>query len=458
MLSIPTPFRRVLAGAAFISLVASAGAASAATAEEAELLKTTLTPLGGERAGNKEGTIPPWTGGWSTPTPGFVNGGRRSDPFAGDKPLYVITSKNMAQYADKLSDGTKAMLQKYPQTFRVDVYPSRRTAAAPQWIYDNTFKNATRAKLVDGAAGPQPEGAFGGTPFPIPKSGAEVMWNHKLTYRLGAFHESATNYVVQANGKAVMVSDYDNDFDQPYYWKNGDPAKAAVYQLTRSINTGPPIRAGEAIVIHVNIDEADTQAWVFLTGQRRVRKLPNSCCDTPTPFSSGLVAFDELSVFTGDMSRFNWKLIGKREMIIPYNSNRSFIPEHDSEMITGAHLNPDHVRWELHRVWVVDATLAPNKRHTSPHSRYYIDEDTWWAVLSDRWDARGQLSRMNLLLPVVMPDVPATMRSVIAMYDLVGGTAYIGSLYNSKSEQIKTVASYPASIFSPDALAADGAR
>ena len=58
------------------------------TADEAAQLKTTLTPMGAERAGNKEGTIPAWTGGYTTPVPGFKNGGRRGDPFASDKPLF----------------------------------------------------------------------------------------------------------------------------------------------------------------------------------------------------------------------------------------------------------------------------------------------------------------------------------------------------------------------------------
>src|SRR5436190_22623328 len=142
---------------------------SAVSAEEAAKLKSELTPLGGEKAGNKEGTIPAWNGGYTTPVPGDKPGGRRGDPFKDDKPLFSITAKNMDQYADKLTDGTKAMLKKYPDSYRVDVYPTRRTAAAPQWVYDNTLKNATRAKLN----GDLVEGAYGGIPFPVAKNGAE---------------------------------------------------------------------------------------------------------------------------------------------------------------------------------------------------------------------------------------------------------------------------------------------
>lgn len=436
-----------------------AGAAMAAvSADEAATLKSTLTPVGAEKAGNKDGTIPAWTGGFTTPTPGFKNGGRRPDPFASDKPVYSITAKNMAQYADKLTDGTKAMLEKYPETFRVEVYPTKRTFAAPQWFYEKTFKNATHVKTVEGGAGPRPEGASGGVPFPIPKNGVEVMLNHQLVWTPENMHEVAKNFTVASNGQSVMVSHYENYFTHPYNGLNSDAAEGQWWMKVRSTNLGPAIRAGESIVTHFNVDESKTQTWVYLTGQRRVRKLPNSCCDTPTPFSAGLISFDELGTFEGDMSRFDWKLLGKKEVVIPYNSNRTMVPTKTADVIKGRHLNPDHVRWELHRVWVVEATLKDGKRHTSPKSRYYVDEDSWIAVLGDRWDAQGKLARIAYTIPIAMPDVPAVMRSSFGVYDIINGTSYIGSLFNEESEQMRIDKPYSTSTFSPEAMAGEGIR
>lgn len=444
--------------ACLASTLLTCTAIAAVTADEAEALKSALTPVGAERGGNKDGSIPAWSGGFTTPTPGFKNGGKRPDPFAADKPLFSITAKSMAQYADKLTDGTKAMLEKYPDTYRVDVYPTKRTFSAPKWFYEKTFKNATQAKLVEGGAGPKPDGAIGGIPFPIPKSGAEVMINHQLAYRLENMHEKAKNFTIGTDGRPVMVSHYENYFSFPYNNKDVDSAESEWWMKVRSTSLGPAIRAGESITTHFNIDESKTQTWVYLTGQRRVRKLPNSCCDTPTPFSAGLISFDELATFGGDMSRFDWKLVGKKEILIPYNSNRTMIPKSTAEVITGRHLNPDHVRWELHRVWVVDATLKSGKRHTSPKSRYYVDEDTWYAVLGDRWDAQGKLARVAYTIPIAMPDVPTVMRSSFGVYDLINNTAYIGSLYNEESEQMRVDKAYPASKFSPDSMAAEGIR
>ncbi len=343
--------------AAMVAALCLAGPAVAqVSADQVAKLKTSLTPFGAEKAGNKDGTIPAWTGGHTTPIAGDVPGGRRGDPFKDEKPLFSISQKNVGQYADKLTDGAKAMLAKYPDSFRIDVYKTHRTAAAPQWVYDNIAKNATRARLN----GDLVEGAYGGVPFPIPSSGAEVMWNHILRWRGTAAQWQVTQYQLTSAGNAVLTTVGAADQQMPYYLPDGSPeefAKRGEYWMVRLVNNGPPIRAGEAIVGREQIDGSKSQSWVYLTGQRRVRKLPNPCCDTPTPATAGVMTFDEIESFTGRLDRFDWKLLGKQEMYIPYNGNRLLQPQKDEAVLSAHHLNPDHVRWELHRMWVVEATL-----------------------------------------------------------------------------------------------------
>jgi hypothetical protein len=448
--------------AAGLSLALALGASSAGaavTADEAASLKTTLMPLGGEKAGNKDGSIPAWTGGLTTPTPGFKNGGRRPDPFAADKPLYSITAKNAAEHAAKLPEGVKQMMQRFPNSFRVDVYPSRRTAAAPDYVYENTLRNATRAKIVDSPAGPVPEGAYGGIPFPIPKAGAEAMWNVLLRWRGESWYTEFNGYTLTPEGKRVVVLEARNDQQMPYYAPDGSLEKfSGEHWMVRSINTGPAIRAGEAITGREQLRGDKSQAWVYLTGQRRVRKLPNTCCDTPTPFSAGLVSFDEIEGFTGRLDHFDWKLVGKQEMLIPYNSNRSLVPLKDTDVIGERHLNPDHVRWELHRVWVVEANLKTGYRHTAPKSRYYIDEDSWVLAWGDRWDSKGQLARSVFVVPVAMPDIPAQVAVTWGTYDHISGGAFVNVVMNQQKQQYKIQKRYNDAVFTPDAMAGEGVR
>jgi hypothetical protein len=443
--------------AAALPLLAAVPAGAAVSAEEAAKLKSELTPLGGEKAGNKDGSIPAWTGGYTTPIPGDKPGGRRGDPFKDEKPLFSITAQNMEQYASKLTDGTKALLKKYPE-FRVDVYKTHRTAVAPQWVYDNTFKNATKGRMD----GDVPKDVYGGVPFPIPKSGLEVMWNHILRWRGTNWALPATQYLFTADGKTVMTTDGESERQMPYYFEGGSIAdvekRGDNYWRMRLVNIGPPIRAGDAIVGGPGMDPKNDAAWVYLTGQRRVRKLPNPCCDTPTPATAGNMMFDEIEVFTGRLDRFDWKLLGKQEVLVPYNVNRVLQPKTDAEVLGKAFIKPDYTRWELHRVWVVEANVRAGQRHQAPRSRYYCDEDTWGCVLADRWDEKGQLWRTLYQLNFVAPDIPATVSGAFGMVDLLSGLAHVVDLATSKAAQFPVKPRFPESVFSPEALAGESVR
>ncbi|MBK6714757.1 MAG: DUF1329 domain-containing protein [Burkholderiales bacterium] len=442
----------VLALAA-IGLMSSA--AAAVSADEAARLKGELTPFGAEKAGNKDGSIPAWAGGYTTPIPGFKNGGKRADPFAADKPLYQVTARNMAEHADRLTEGVKAMLKKYPDSFRVDVYPTRRTAAAPQWVYDNTARNAVKAELKD----LMPAGAYGGIPFPIPKNGAEAMWNHTLRWRGEAWHVAIKGIQGTGDGKHVTTAIASGDFQMPYYFKDGSADKFdGQFWSIRMLTSGPALRAGEGIVGREHLNGDKTQVWVYVTGQRRVRKVPNACCDSPTPASAGVSMFDQTDVFNGRLDRFDWKIVGKKEMLIPYNGNK-LLATPEAKALDKHHLASDAMRWELHRVWVIEANVAAGKRHLSPKRRYYLDEDTWIAVLADHWDANGQLWQMGFANPVVMPDLPATTSpQMFGFYDLISGAWYYDSALNDAAEQYKVVPRYADSVFTAESLTAEGVR
>ncbi|MRV70455.1 DUF1329 domain-containing protein [Duganella sp. FT92W] len=450
------PTLSVLAAALAIAASCVPGAMAAVSADEAAQLKTRLTPLGGERAGNKDGSIPEWEGGFKGGN--ARQGGRRTDPFANEKPLYVVTAQNLAQYATRLSEGQQAMFKKYPG-YRMEVYPTHRTAQAPQWVYDNTLANATRAKTVNN--GFAVEGAYGGVPFPIPKTGQEAMWNHNLRWQGEAYRSRINTWITTADGKKVQVSDSVVDIQMPYYYKEGslDSYKKEPY-LLRLVTNGPAQKAGEALLIRDPMDPVaiGRQSWQYLTGQRRVRKLPNAAYDTPSFVTSGVSNFDEIYVFSGAMDRYDWKLVGKREMLIPYNANKIFAPAKDSDAMAERHLNPEHVRWELHRVWEVEATLAAGKRHVIPKRRFYLDEDTWLAVLADGWDAKGQLWKTFWYLPIVAPDVPAVMAGPFGHYNLQSGDWIANNMMNEKPEQISVGKRQPESYFTPDALAGEGVR
>jgi len=439
------------------SLAIAPAALAGVSAEDANKLKTTLTPLGGERAGNKDGTIPPWEGGLTKPTPGYKNGDPRPDPFPGEKPSFAISAKNMAQYDAKLTDGVKALLKKYPD-FRLDVYPTHRTAAAPQYVYDNTFKNATRAKLSEGGHGT--EGAYGGIPFPIPKDANEVIQNFRLSW-IGHYTDAQVRvWVVTADGKRSMASGGVQTYRRQYYAPDDSLDKLDGYHtLLKFVATEPGSKAGEAILVHDNLNaSAQRSVWQYLVGQRRVRKAPSVGYDTPDSVTSGIGLFDEAFMLLGPIDKHDLKLVGKKEIYVPYNNNRAATAK-VAELVTPNTLNPSQVRWELHRVWEVEATLQAGKRHVVPKRKYYIDEDSWQILLVDGWDGKGDLWRISYTLTLTAPDLPALLGNVMwGGYDLQSGAYFLNMASNELPTQYKTVPPIPKSAFSPEALANEGTR
>ena len=428
------------------------------SSQEAAELKSRLTPVGAERAGNAEGTIPAWTGG-ATSTPGYVSGTPRPDTFAGDKPLFSITARNFHDYEERLPEGAKALFAKQPD-YRMDVYPTHRTAAAPAWVYDNIFRNATRAHAAPEGIAYGVEGAAGGIPFPIPKNGFEAMWNHLLAFWGPAREVTVSTYIVPAGGTAEKASTYKEIADFPYYYEGATPESVGPYYFkTLHQAVAPAARAGEAYLNWqpLNIRRNGFAAWRLLPGEHRVRKAPGISYDVPDADAAGFVSLDEYYVFFGGLDRYTFKLLGKKEVYVPYNNNRLYARP-VTDILGRDHANPDHLRYELHRVWVVDGTLASGAHDIVAHRRLYLDEDSWMAVYSDSWDEKGRLWKFGQATMYLMPDVPAMIVGSQFVYDLLeGGYAY-GFAFNGEAAAYKVTAPHPASLFTPESLSARSVR
>lgn len=438
---------------AVATLCAVGSVNAAVSVEEANKLGTSLTPIGAEMAGNEEGTIPSYTGGLTELPAGFEPGsGIRPDPFSDEKPMFSITAENMDQYADKLTEGVKALMKQYP-SYRIDVYPTHRTAAVPGFVAENTRKCATTATTSDG--GLSMSGCQGGVPFPIPKDGFEIMWNHLTRFVGVALTHSYKARYVPASGSfyATAGATYYSEF--PYY---GEGDSNILWKGKTYINT-PPRRAGENLlaVDPLNIYKDGRVAHMYLPGQRRVKLAPTIAFDTPRPSSGGISTYDDQYIFQGSMERFDFKLIGKKEVFIPYNTYKMNYHTTANELFTPTQLNPDVVRWELHRVWVVEATLREGSRHIYSKRRFYVDEDTWTALTSDQYDMRGDLWRVGFAYQAPSYEVPAPMAEAHGFYDLDAG-AYEMTFWTAEDGGVRYIDPLPAREWSPQSLSGSGIR
>lgn len=402
-------------------------AQAAITAEEAARLGTELTPMGADPAGNAAGTIPAWTGGMTTPPPGFKPGSDYINPFADEKPLYVITAANMAEHEQYLTEGTKALLKRFPDSYEVPVYTTHRTAALPQHVYDQIKIDAQSVELVDNGDGIINVGK-GRTPFPIPKTGVELLWNLGSRYFGDDLVMNSSNFPVQSNGAYTAVKTRQWKAWAPALFDDQEFGIKVFYEMF-----SPASVAGLKIVTHEpnNMAQTARQTWTFNPGQRRVLRAPEISYDTPISGSDGLVTNDATDCFGGAKDRYDWTLVGKQEMIVPYNNydlNANSTPV--SDIIGPKHINPEFTRYELHRVWVVDANLRDGKRNIFSKRRFYFDEDSYNCAGVDMYDGRGELWRVIVPSVIQMYDHPVPLMRAEAHYDLQANRYYAGYVSN----------------------------
>ena len=384
------------AGAALLlGCVLASPAAADVTADQIARLGADLTPLGGERAGNAAGTIPEWTGGITEPPAGYVLGEHHRDPYAGDQPLFVISAANLDEHRERLSIGHQRMLEAY-STFEIPLYQTRRSASVPQRIYDATRSVAATAQLVDDGNGVG--GAAIGIPFPIPGNGLEVIWNHLLRYR-GETVECVIGQAAVTRGGDYTMVKYGLEIELRYSLPGmTEEGLDNTMVLFKQKVLAPARLAGDILLVHETMNQVrePRNAWTYNPGQRRVRRAPNVAYDNPGTTTDGLRTADQFDMFNGAVDRYEWRLLGKREMYVPYNAYKLHSDELAfTDILTPLHVNPEHLRYELHRVWVVEATLREGATHIYKRRTLYVDEDSWQILLADIYDNRDQLWRVS---------------------------------------------------------------
>ncbi|MCW8865725.1 MAG: DUF1329 domain-containing protein [Colwellia sp.] len=430
------------------------------SAEDAGKLGKELTPMGAVQAANKDGSIPEWTGGIKQAPAGYKVGDHHLDPYPNDKVQNTITAKNVADYKDLLTPGQMKLFSTYPDTFKMNVYPTRRSASYPEHVYQAVKDNATRAELVEGGNGIK--NAAVGIPFPIPENGLEAIWNHIVRYRGEAIVRQGGQAAPTASGNYTYVG-FDDQLLLPYDVKGVTPAdleKTNILFKFKQKVTEPARLAGTALLVHETMDQIKTprQAWTYNTGQRRVRRAPNVAYDAPGSASDGLRLTDDFDMYNGAPNRYNWTLKGKQELLIPYNDYRlhSDKVKYD-DIIQPGHINPDLVRYEKHRVWVVEANLKDNTRHTYKKRVFYIDEDSWQVAIADIYDNRDELYRVAIAHGLNYYEVP-TQWSTLEVYHDFQSRRYIAMGLDNEAKMYDFSVQLKEKDFTPSALRREGRR
>jgi hypothetical protein len=487
---------------AFICLQAQA----TATAEEAARLGKDLTAVGAVRAGSADGSIPEWTGPVNFPDElkkfryADLEGIRKkldelrpqAQPLADKaleyaeagefdkaqlelqkviailppdlekkaqvaqdqianaaKPIFTITKDNLAKYAGRLTEGHRALFERYP-TYKMNVYTPIRSAFYPDAIYAATARNATRASLTGTDT---IKGAELGFPFPIPKSGAEVIWNHKLKFRGSGAVRYNDQAIVKPDGTYKLTKVIEDVKFKYANLKERDTQSNNILAYYLQNVIAPPRVAGQMILVHESSGQGSGRiAYIYSPGLGRVNRAPDVGYDNPSPGTDGEQFNDQVDVFNGALDRYDWKLIGKKDIYIPYNSYLINAPVLKyAQMFKPLHLNQALARYELHRVWIVEANLRQGLRHQFKKRRFYVDEDSWCIAAVEDYDNRDQLWKVQEAHLLTAPFVPTVTGIPEVTYDLLSRRYFATALLN-EGTITNWEATFPDNHFDPSNL------
>lgn len=403
----------------------SAIAAAACVAIGTAVAADDLTPAGADRSASKDGAVPTYAGKQS-PDAGWEWGKVRGDfwKHRNEKPLYSIDAANVDKYADKLSPGQVALI-KQKKGYRMDVYPSHRECQLPDAAEQNSKANLTAAKL-DASGENLAAAALPGVPFPQPKSGIEAILNYEMRYRgEGVEWAQVATSISPRPGSSEWI---DAVGPQTFYFpsaKLGKTSPQDVDQLSAAVYfqmNSPAALAGQAFVQRQYFNK-DSETYYYFPGQRRVRRMPAYTHDAPLIGFENQYLIDEANMINGSLDRFNWKLVGKKEMLVPYNEFGMYrFKSKLHDVATPDGLAAANRRYETHRVWVVEATLKPSARHVASKKVFYLDEDSWLALVGEDYDAQGKLWKVRESYPIPVWELGGTCdNEPLAQYDMING-------------------------------------
>ena len=414
-----------------------------------------LTYSGAIKAGNDSGIIPEWSGGLTSAPGGWDKKQGYKNPFNAEKPQFVINRSNYSEYVEKLSPGQIALLKGNSQ-FSMPVYKTHRTTVLPSDVIKTVKTEMGKAKIVNHKIVGRIKSHI---PFPSPTSGEEAIYNYLLRYVGEGFEREYAWFPVRPGKKYYKVGFKDRvvyaDSMKPSQIGNG--LNYAFYANF----TAPSTLVGTVYLVHEFVDTVENPraAWIYNAGARRVRRAPDLAYDNIADGTEGMRTTDQYFAYNGATDRYDWKLIGRKEMFVPYNTYDLTNKNLKYEDILGeGTVNAKFMRYEMHRVWVVEATLKSTSKHIYGKRVFYMDEDSWSILGEDCYDTRGNLWRVGIHGLIQIYDKAVPWPNLLVWHDLNNGNYLAAHLDNEVKKPIRFGIKDRWTNFQPDALRRRGTR
>ena len=311
----------------------------------------------------------------------------REDYLPIPKPLggavkFRVDKSNADKYKDMMPAGLYQLIKEWG--YSANVYDTVNDFSFPKEYQEMTEKNKGKARINKRGG---IENYAGGLPFPEPKTAAEIMWDYEYKYLGDDFYYVGDVSIMATTGRERKLGlnyarlAYESRIKLDPKPSIPDPNHIEIKEISRF--TYPEDIAGMALLTARYQDPSKgDDGWMYIPTIRRVRRISVA----QRGDSSGGMDFtwDDYRGFSGKVSDYTWKLVGKKEMIVPFHA-----PTHNPKR-KGIMFNPDDVRYELRTVWIVDGVNV-DKSYVYSKRRSYVDTHSYDVIAADLWDRKNVL-------------------------------------------------------------------
>ncbi len=406
-----------------------------------------FTSVGAEYKASNNGLVPEWNKS-KTSVKKIVNKETIFyDQFSNDKVIEIIDKSNYGSFSSVLPFGLSELVKRNDD-FRIGLYPTRRSADYPDNIkkqFETVKKefNDTNLRLKNLKVGE--------LPFRFPISGEQIIWNHLLRYQGGSVERKFHTFVVGKEGVFSKVGVWVKRVYKTHMDKK-EPNKL-FYALGKYFE--PSTLIGDILLVHENVDQLKNsrKSWIYNQAQKRVRRAPDIGYDAVGSGSQGLITADQVDAYNGAPDRYEWKILGKKVLIVPYNCNKLNDKNLSyKSIIKKVSVNFELMRYEYHRVWIVEAKLKSNSSHIYSKRVFYIDEDSWSILLDESYSKNGDLWRVGIHGMVQLNKNNFPWYRVHIHQDLINEKYFVSGLDNEIKTPMKIGFKDKLRKFQPNAL------
>ncbi|HIF17598.1 MAG TPA: DUF1329 domain-containing protein [Cycloclasticus sp.] len=325
-------------------------------------------------------------------------------------PGTLINDSNVSQYSDFIDASVIDLIRKKDLVINVSEYFD---------IQQNTvFLKQT--KLFEGAA--QVEAGTGrllnyqgGLPFTEepslndPLAGLKIAWNMRYAYggdtsivdpfiwEYRDMNNDKIERTISFIGMTLRYKYRTTISPTPNLPKNPAGIFNGIYLLAKQPFD---IKNTQLLVHRLEDDSARERSWLYLSVQRRVRRLPAG--QTTDAFLGSDIMIEDFLGYNGRIKDMRWRYLGTKEVLTPFYKHDKLLRPSNLDESTyyfgdfhgKGHCFPN-VSWQLRKTYLLEA--VPNiDNHPLSKRVFYIDAQTHIAIAGSNYDRNGQIWRVAI--------------------------------------------------------------